>query len=64
MPKAKSRKIVMKRFKITGKGKLRKKHCNISHLNRRDDSSTKSRKKHTSTVSKGFAKKIKLMIIS
>lgn len=63
MPKAKTRKVVLKRFKITGKGKVRKKHANISHLNRRDDSSTQSRKKKRSTVSKAFAKKIKLMIV-
>lgn len=63
MPKAKTRKIVLKRFKLTKNGKLMKKTANTSHRNRIDDASAKSRKSGTSQVSKGFSKKIKLMII-
>lgn len=62
MPKAKTRKVVTKRFKISGKGKLIKKSSRISHRKRIDDSSTKSRKKKRSVVSKGFTKRVKKML--
>lgn len=63
MPKAKTRKIVLKRFKLTKNGKLLKKANNTSHRKRIDDSSARSRKAKETRVSKGFEKKIKLMII-
>lgn len=64
MPKAKTRKIVTKRFKITSKGKLLRKPSRTSHRNRIDDASTKSRKSGRLRVAKGFEKKIKSMIIA
>jgi|LakMenE01Jun11ns_1017448.scaffolds.fasta_scaffold9930983_3 ribosomal protein L35 len=64
MPKAKTRKTVTKRFKVSGNGKLFAKHSRTSHRKRIDDSSTKSRKGNLIEISKGFAKKIKAMIIN
>lgn len=60
--KAKSRSIVGKRFKVTKTGKVTRKSCGISHLNRKNDSSTKSRKKREDTVKGKFIKKVKKMI--
>lgn len=60
--KAKARKIASKRFKITKTGKVKRKTCGISHLNRKNDSSTASRKKRNETVKGKFVKKVKKMI--
>ena len=65
MPKLKTKKIVTKRVKITkgGKGnKILKKNVNTSHLNRKDDSSTRSRKKGRSLVSKSEVTKVKKLL--
>ncbi len=61
--KAKTRKIVTKRFKITKKGKVLKKATNISHLKRNDSKTAKYRKKRESEASKSFSKKVKKMIV-
>ena len=60
--KAKSRRITSKRFKVTKTGKIKRKTCGISHLNRKNDSSTKYRKKRNETVKGKFIKKVKKMI--
>jgi len=60
--KAKSRRVVSKRFKVTKTGKVKRKACGTSHLNRKNDSSTKSRKKRDETVKGKFIKKVKKMI--
>ena len=64
MPKARTRKTVTKRFKISGTGKLLSKHSRISHKKRKNDSSTTSRQSRAVEVAKGFAGKIKRMIIN
>lgn len=64
MPKAKTRKTITKRFKLTGTGKLMRKPSRTSHRNRIDDASTKSRKSGMVEVSKAFTKKLKSMIIN
>jgi large subunit ribosomal protein L35 len=65
MPKAKTRKIVLKRFKITKSGKIVRKASKTSHLNRKDDSSTRNRKKRDLIVTnKKVAKKLKKMIVN
>lgn len=64
MPKQKTRKIILKRFKITKTGKVKRAHSRTSHRNRIDDGSTKRRKGRVADVYKAFAKKIKLMVIS
>ena len=63
MPKAKTRKIVLKRFKITGTGKVVKGASCVSHLNRKSDNSLKMRKKKDSFTKGRFSKKIKRMIV-
>ena len=62
MPKQKTRRIVTKRYKVTGKGKVLRKPSRTSHRNRIDDSSTKSRKSGLMQASKAFSKKLKAMM--
>jgi len=62
MPKLKTRKSVSKRVKITSKGKFLKGSINNSHLKRKEDNSSKSRKSRYSHISKGFAKRMKKML--
>lgn len=61
--KAKTRRIVTKRFKFTTTGKVKRKYSRTSHLSQRESADTKNRKKGTVTVSKGFSKKIKKMVV-
>jgi len=63
MAKQKSRRIIKKRFKITSNGKIKRKAVNASHLNRKQDSSTRHRKKRTLEVTGKYQKKIKKMIV-
>ncbi len=63
MPKQKSRKVAVKRFKVTKTGKLKRKHSATTHLARKHDSDNRNRKKKPQTVGKGFRKKIKSFII-
>jgi ribosomal protein L35 len=46
MPKIKTRKTLLKRIKITKRGKVMRKFSRIGHLKEKSDSSTKSRKKN------------------
>lgn len=68
MPKLKTKKIVAKRIKITKGGKVSKgaiflkKNVNTSHLNRKDDSSSRNRKKGLSRVSKPEVSKIRKLL--
>lgn len=62
MPKQKSSKTIGKRFKVTHTGKLLKKRVCISHLNRKETTSSKFRKKRLSQVSKTLSKKFKKVI--
>ena len=47
MPKIKSRKTLLKRIRITKRGKIMRKSSRIGHLKEKSDSSTKSRKKNS-----------------
>jgi len=62
MPKIKTRKSVSKRIKITSKGKFLKGSIDNSHLKRKEDTSSRSRKSKYSELSKGFAKRMKKML--
>jgi len=62
MPKIKTRKGVAKRIKITSSGIMKKGQINNSHLKRKDDNSSKLRKARKTTISKGFAKRMKRML--
>lgn len=61
--KAKTRKIVTKRYKFTKTGKVLRKLSRTSHRNRIDDASTSSRKSRIVEVTGKFASKLKKMIV-
>ena len=61
--KAKTRRIVTKRFRVTKTGKVLSEHANTSHLNQMDDNSTSTRKKRMVQAKGKYAKKIVAMII-
>lgn len=63
-PKQKTRKVAVKRFKITKTGKVKRKHAATSHLGRKNDSSSKSRKKNEFELKTKHSKKIKSMIVN
>jgi ribosomal protein L35 len=46
MPKMKTRKTLLKRLRVTKRGKILKRYSKNGHLKIKSDSSTKSRKKH------------------
>jgi ribosomal protein L35 len=62
MPKQKTRKIVLKRFKINKNGKIKRKAGNNSHLKRKADNSTRQRKSNMMDVEGKYNIKIKKMI--
>ena len=62
MPKIKTRRSVLKRYKKTGTGKfLRKKSCN-SHLLTKKSSARKRKLSRKDTLSKGESKKLEIMM--
>ena len=63
MPKgSKTRKTALQRFKITGKGKLKRKHAMTSHLRSKESGGRNNRKKGNTAVSDKFEKTIKRML--
>lgn len=62
MPKQKTRKIILKRFKISKNGKIKRKACNNSHLKRKADNSRRQRKDNMQNVEGKFNIKIRKMI--
>lgn len=60
--KAKTRKIVAKRFKFTKTGKIIRRTSATSHLKRRDTNNTLIRKRRNQLVLGRFAKKIRQMV--
>ena len=62
MPKFKSHSGLKKRIKITGTGRLRKRHAAISHLQSKSRRIRKYAKKKETYLSAGDRKKIKRMI--
>lgn len=61
--KQKTKKIITKRFKVTKTGKIIRKYANVSHLNRKDDSSQNSRKKRNVKLKGGIKKIVKNLIV-
>jgi large subunit ribosomal protein L35 len=57
--KAKTHKGTVKRIKRTKTGKMLKGKVHNSHLARKEDTSSRMRKKRTDEVSKGYAKKVR-----
>ncbi|PIU68779.1 50S ribosomal protein L35 [candidate division WWE3 bacterium CG06_land_8_20_14_3_00_42_16] len=62
MPKLKTKKIVAKRFKITGSGRIFRLHSKTSHLKSKQSSKTKRRKKGFVEVLKSDLKKVKRLM--
>ena len=60
--KQKTRKIVMKRFKITGTGKVLRRSPYMRHLRRKKSKKLIRRYRHYKTVSGKLATKIKQML--
>jgi len=64
MPKMKSKKTLLKRIKITKKGRLFKKSVSIGHLKRKWDSSKKHRKAGLSEQpNRGHVKVFKKLLV-
>lgn len=56
--KVKTKKILIKRVKITGKGKYQRRHVRTSHLKEKQSSRTKRRKAKAEIVSDSDTKRI------
>lgn len=59
MPKFKTRKTVAKRFKISGTGKIKRKHAHTSHLRSKEDASTRHRKNLLANLSHADEKRVR-----
>lgn len=62
MGKQKTRKIAVKRFKITKGGKIKRKHSATTHLGRKNSADSKNRKKKEVQVNGKFKKKLRSFI--
>jgi large subunit ribosomal protein L35 len=62
MPKMKTHKALADRVKITGSGKVLKRHAGQDHFNSRDTGKVGRRKKRDNTMSKTHAKAIQTLI--
>ncbi len=62
MPKSKTRKSILKRFKITKTGKILRRPCGIDHFLAKKSSKLKRSKRKMVEVSKSEAKKIKKLL--
>jgi large subunit ribosomal protein L35 len=60
--KQKTRKGVAKRYKITGTGKVLRRHQNMRHLRSNKSKKAKRNYRQTVQVTGKFAKKIKMML--
>lgn len=65
MPKIKSKKTLLKRVRITKKGKIIKKNVSVGHLKRKWSSSKKNRKNMLSEqLNRGHIKVIRRLLVS
>ncbi len=62
MPKQKSHRGASKRFKLTAKGKVRRRHSMKSHILTKKSAKRKRKLRKGTNVAGGFAKQIKEMI--
>ncbi|MEA3272544.1 MAG: 50S ribosomal protein L35 [Patescibacteria group bacterium] len=58
----KTKKAIQKRFSITKKGKVLKRHAGQDHFNSRDSGNIKRKKRKDHEISKSFQKTIKRLI--
>lgn len=59
MPKMKTRRAVAKRFKVTGKGKLKRKRANLRHILEKKPTNAKKRAGKTDYVHAADVKRVK-----
>ena len=59
MPKMKTKSSAKKRFKLTGTGKIKRKHAFKNHILTKKSKKTKLRLTHSTTVNKKDVKSIK-----
>ncbi|MFH1896347.1 MAG: 50S ribosomal protein L35 [bacterium] len=59
---SKTRKTALQRFKITGKGRLMRKHATTSHLRSKESVGRSNRKKGTVEINERFEKTVKRML--
>ena len=62
MPKMKTHSSAKKRFKVTGSGKLKRRHANTSHLMRKKSKKAKLRLSHAGLVDTSDEKRMKLLL--
>ncbi len=59
MPKLKTSKSALKRFKVSGKGKLMRRAVNSGHFNAKDNGNERRRKRTNSALGKANLKDVK-----
>ena len=62
MPKMKTRRAIAKRFRVTGRGKLKRAQANRSHLLTRRASNRMRRLRRNTEVHKSDSKQIKVLL--
>lgn len=62
MPKVKTKSGAKKRFKLTGSGKIKRKHAFKSHILTKKETAQKRRLTHMTLVSKADEKRVKAML--
>ncbi|MBC7329170.1 50S ribosomal protein L35 [bacterium] len=62
MPKLKTRKSAAKRFKVTGSGKLLRRHTRLNHLMRKKSEARVRRLRREAEVDKTMEKRIRKLI--
>jgi large subunit ribosomal protein L35 len=63
MPKMKTNSAAKKRFKLTGTGKIRRKHAFKSHILTKKSTKRKRNLSYFATVNKTDEKNVKLMLV-
>ncbi|MBD3288616.1 50S ribosomal protein L35 [candidate division KSB1 bacterium] len=64
MPKMKSKRGAVKRFKVTGSGKVKRHHAFASHILTKKSPKTKRKLRKSELVSKRDDKRIKTLILA
>ena len=62
MPKVKTNSGAKKRFKVTGSGKLKRKHANKNHILTKKSTKRKRRLAHAGLVHKADEKRMKVLL--
>lgn len=63
MPKMKTNRSAAKRFKLTGKGKVKRGHAFMSHILTKKSAKRKRKLRHSTLAVGGDAKRVKRMLL-